>query len=452
MTQCITQLSLGFLGHRDLVIDFDAPDVSSDGGAILLRQVDDRLGVTRWFSSALCDDRDPAKVIHDRLEQCRQRVFQIALGYEDCNDSDTLRHDPLLKTVCNRLPSDEHGLSSQPTLSRFENSMDWVTIRRLIRAFEETYVASLPDGTAEVVLDIDATDDETHGAQQLAFFHGYYDHWMYHPLLLFDGDSGQLISAKLRPGNTHASSDSASMLARVIRRIKRRFPDAHILVRGDSGFCIPHVLETLEGLDEQYGDVDYLFGIAKNAVLLRKAEAAMEVAAEMHGRYRTSIKHFTDFEYAAGTWSHTRLVIAKAEHNSFGPNPRFVVTSLRGFPPELIYKAYCARGQCENLIKDLKNALAADRLSCPSFQANFLRLLLHAAAYRLMHELRLQAAEHSDELARAQFDTIRLRVLKVAALVKQSVRRIHIRLPLAFPFAKVFRAIADSLDPPPLPV
>ena len=209
------------------------------------------------------------------MEQCRQRIYQIALGYEDCNDSNTLRHDPLLKTVCDRLPSDEHGLSSQPTLSRFENSMDWVTIRRLIRAFEETYVASLPDDTTEVILDIDATDDETHGAQQLAFFHGYYDHWMYHPLLVFDGDSGQLISVKLRPGNTHASSDSASMLARVIKRIKRRFPDAHILVRGDSGFCIPHILETLERMSEQHGDVDYLFGIAKNAVLLRSAEAAM---------------------------------------------------------------------------------------------------------------------------------------------------------------------------------
>jgi hypothetical protein len=452
MTECITQLSLGFLNQRDVVIDFDAPDISSDGGAILLRQVDDRLGVTRWFSEALCDDRDPAKVVHGRLEQCRQRIYQIALGYEDCNDSNTLRHDPLLKTVCDRLPSDEHGLSSQPTLSRFENSMDWVTIRRLIRAFEETYVASLPDDTTEVILDIDATDDETHGAQQLAFFHGYYDHWMYHPLLVFDGDSGQLISVKLRPGNTHASSDSASMLARVIKRIKRRFPDAHILVRGDSGFCIPHIIETLERMSEQHGDVDYLFGIAKNAVLLRSAEAAMAVAAEMHELYRTSVKHFTDFEYAAGTWSHPRLVIAKAEHNSFGPNPRFVVTSLRGFPPELIYKAYCARGQCENLIKDFKNALAADRLSCSSFKANFLRLLLHAAAYRLMHELRLQAAEHSHELARAQFDTLRLRVLKVAAMVRQSVRRIHVRLPRAFPFARAFRAIADSLDPPPLPV
>lgn len=451
MAECITQLTLGFLGQQPLVIDFDAPDVSSDGGAILVREVDDRLGVTRWFAEALADDRVPARVLHDRWEQCRQRIYQISLGYEDCNDSNTLRHDPMLKTVCGRVPDDEHGLSSQPTLSRFENSMDWATIRRLTSCFEDSYVASLPSGTTEVILDIDATDDETHGGQQLSFFHGYYDHHMYHPLLLFDGDSGQLITVKLRPGNTHASRGAAAMLARVIKRIKKRFPDVSIVVRGDSGFCVPQVLDTLERLKAEYGDVDYLLGIAKNPVLLRLASTAMATAEEMHERYRRSIQHFTDFEYAAGSWSHPRLVIAKAEHSSLGPNPRFVITSLDGFPPELIYRAYCARGQCENLIKDLKNALDADRLSCSSFRANFFRLLLHSAAYRLMHELRRQAADHSDELARAQFDTLRLRILKVAALVKQSVRRIHVRLPKAFPFAKVFRAIAHSLDPPPLP-
>jgi hypothetical protein len=448
MTQCITQLTLGFLGQQPLVIDFDAPDVSSDGGAILLRQVDGRLGVTRWFAEALSDDRDSSRVVHDRLEQCRQRIYQIGLGYEDCNDSDRLRDDPMLKTVCGRLPKDEHGLSSQPTLSRFENAMDWATIRRLIRGFEESYVASLPADTSEVILDIDATDDETHGAQQLSFFHGYYDHHMYHPLLLFDGESGQLITVKLRPGNTHASRGAATMLARVIKRIKRRFPDVSILVRGDSGFCVPQVLETVERLSREYGDVDYLFGIAKNAVLLRLAEAAMASAEEMYETYGKDVQHFTEFDYAAGSWSHPRLVIAKAEHNSYGPNPRFVITSLRGFPPQLIYRAYCARGQCENLIKDLKNALDADRLSCSSFRANFFRLLLHSAAYRLMHELRCQAAAHSQELGRAQFDTLRLRILKVAALVKQSARRIHVRLPKAFPFARVYRAIASALDPP----
>jgi hypothetical protein len=272
---------------------------------------------------------------------------------------------------------------------------------------------------------------------------------MYHPLLVFDGENGQLITSRLRPGNTHASRQSAGLLARLVRRIKRRFPDAHILVRGDSGFCTPKILNVLETLDRDYGDVDYLLGISRNQVLERLASPAMDTAEEMYGYSRRKVRHFTEFEYSAGSWAHDRLVIVKAEHTSLGRNPRFVVTPLRGFPLELIYDAYCQRGQCENNIKDLKNALQADRLSCSSFTANFFRLLLHSGAYRLMYELRNRAGEHSQKLGRAQFDTLRLRLLKVGALVKQSARRIHVRISQAFPFAAVFRAIAAGLDPPP---
>lgn len=450
MTQCITQLSLGFFDQRPVVIDFDAPEISSDGGFVLMRQVDDALGVSGSFADAISDRRDPRRVIHDLQEQCRQRMYGIALGYEDCNDAERLRHDPLLKTTCDRLPNDVHGLSSQPTLSRFENSVDWLTLRRLMRWMEESYVESLPDDTTEVILDIDSTDDETHGAQQLSFFHGYYDHYMYHPLLVFDGESGQLITSRLRAGNVHASRQAAGVLAGLVRRIKKRFPNAHILVRGDSGFCVPKILTVLEILDRDLGNVDYLLGIARNKVLERLATPAMNTAEEMYRTSGRKARHFTQFEYAAGSWERQRLVIAKAEHTSLGRNPRFILTSLRGFPPELIYNAYCQRGQCENYIKDLKNALQADRLSCSSFTANFFRLLLHSGAYRLMHELRLRTANHSETLARAQFDTLRLRFLKVGALVKQSVRRIHIRLPNAFPFAAIFRAVAAGLDPPPL--
>ena len=450
MIQCITQLSLGFFKSKSVVIDFDAPEISSDGGFVLVRQVDDRLGVSASFAEAMADRRDPTRVIHDLQEQARQRIFGIALGYEDCNDADRLRHDPVLKMSCDRLPDDSHGLSSQPTLSRFENSVDWPTLRRLMGWFEWSYVASLPADTTEVILDIDSTADETHGGQQLSFFHGHYDHYMYHPLLVFDGETGQLITSRLRPGNTHASRQAAGMLARVIRRIKGRFPGAHILVRGDSGFCVPRVLRVLEFLDRRYGDVDYLLGIARNKVLQRLVEPAMDVAVEMYEASRRKVRHFTEFEYAAGSWDHQRLVIAKAEVTTLGRNPRFVVTSLRGFPPELIYDAYCQRGQCENNIKDLKNALQADRLSCSSYTANFFRLLLHSAAYRIMHELRTRASEQSEILGRAQFDTLRLRILKVGVLVKQSVRRIHLRLPHSFPLAHIFRAIASGLDPPPL--
>jgi hypothetical protein len=213
---------------------------------------------------------------------------------------------------------------------------------------------------------------------------------------------------------------------------------------------VPKVLRVLEVLDQRYGDVDYLLGIAKNRVLERLAEPAMDVAVEMYDTSRRKVRHFTEFTYAAGSWDHERLVIAKAEVTGLGRNPRFVVTSLKGFPPELIYDAYCQRGQCENNIKDLKNALRADRLSCSSYTANFFRLLLHSAAYRLMYELRNRACKYSEILGRSQFDTLRLRILKVGVLVKRSVRRIHLRLPRAFPLAHVFRAIAAGLDPPPL--
>jgi hypothetical protein len=418
-------------------VAFDAPESSSDGGLLLLRQADDRIGLSRWFASCLRDDRDPDRVVHERLEQVMQRVYQIACGYEDCNDADSLRHDPLLKTVCDRTPKDREGLSSQPTLSRFENSVRARDVVRLVHRFEDEWVASLPAGTDAVTLDVDATDDETHGRQQLSFFHGYYDEYMYHPLLLFDGE-GRLVSFMLRPGNTHASRRAAPLLERVIRKIKRRFPCAQVTVRADSGFCVPRVHTMLERLNEELGDVEYLLGMAKNDVLLALAKDAMSEAEELYKNGHRTVRHFTDFFYAAQTWEYELWLVAKAEHSSLGANPRFVVSSLLGFPPRMIYDAYCERGESENYIKELKNALQADRLSCESFVANAFRLCLYAAAYRLMYAVRERAAQVSPSLGHRQFDTLRLRLLKVAAIVSESMRRILVRLPRAYPLQHVF--------------
>jgi len=310
---------------------------------------------------------------------------------------------------------------------------------------------ALPAETKQIILDVDSTDDETHGAQQLSFFSGFYRHYMYHPLMVFDGESGQLISALLRPGKVHASRGAAGLLRRIIRKIKQPVPQAQIAVRGDSGFCTPHLLETLEELNTELGDVEYLFGLAKNPALLEKAAPAMSLAEELFQRRGEKSECFCCFSYAARSWSRPRFVVAKAEHSGMGANPRFVISSLQGFPADLLYRAYCERGQCENLIKDLKNALQADRLSCSSFRANFFRLLLHTAAYRLLHALRQQIAPQSAVLGRAQFDTLRLRLLKVAAWVTQSARRILIRLPKAFPWAEVFYRLATELQLPPAP-
>lgn len=449
LTEC-NQTKFTFHPDFDIDVRSDAPRMSSDGGLLLLRQADERSGTCQWFAGCLPDPRNSKRIRHDRLEQVRQRVYQIAMGYEDCNDSQELRHDPMLKTVCDRRPDEEEdALSSQPTLSRFENAVDGRTLNELRQRLEESYVAELPSDTHVVVLDIDSTDDETHGRQQLSFFHGFYDQYMYHPLLVFDGESGQLVSALLRPGNAHAARSATPLLRGIIRRIKARFPQALIVVRADAGFCVPRLLLALEALDRELGDVDYVIGIAKNPRLLALAAATMAQARRRYEDSGKHVRHFGACSYAAESWVHERHVVIKAEHSERGENPRFVVTSLGEFPPQLIYdRAYCARGNSENFIKDFKNALAADRLSCGAFKANFFRLLLHAAAYRLMYGVRVAAAKVVPELACAQFDTLRLRLLKVAAHVTQSVRRILIRLPQVFRFAAAFAAISGHLARP----
>ena len=448
MTHCVEQLGLSFHPNRRVDVSFDAPRSSSDGGVLLLRLLDDDLGLSELFAGALPDERRADRVRHGRREQVRQRLYQLALGYEDCNDADWLRHDPALLTACNRLAEDAEGLSSQPTLSRFENAVTARQLKQLLLAFERAYVNGLSRRRKLVLLDIDGTDDPTHGHQQLTFFHGYYDHYMYHPLLVFD-EEGALVTALLRPGNTHSSRGAGGVLERLIRAIRQRCRHAHIIVRADSGFAMPRLFERLERLNRELGGLDYIIGIARNRVLERTAKPWLREAKQQCKVTGRAARLYRHFYYAANTWPRRRRVIAKAEHLPKGSNPRFVVTSFRTMSAEEIYETYCARGQCENYIKDLKNALHGDRLSCCRFRANFFRLLLHAAAYRLMHALRDHLAAVGSPLARGQADTLRLRLLKVAALVSQSARRIWLRLPAVFPLAATFRAVALRLATAP---
>lgn len=452
MTKCIAPIRVCRPRQLPLLVEFEAPEISSDGGWVVLRQLDERLGVTAGFAACLRDERAPSRVQHSRAEQVRQRVLQIAAGYEDCNDADQLRQDPLLKTVCDRMPNDAEGLSSQPTLSRLENSVDGPTLRRLVRHHETRYVASLPADQDVVILDIDSTADATYGAQQLSFFNAHYDRHIYHPLLVFDGESGELITARLRPGNSGASRGAAGILRRLIRKIRRHCPQAQIVVRGDAGFCVPKLLRVLDRLNATLGGVDYLLGMGKNSRLLRQLETTQTLAREISERRAgEKVTRFTSFAYAARSWKRTRRLIGKAEHSQLGANPRFVVTSLEPFDPETLYRAYGQRGRCELYIKDFKNALQADRLSCSAFHANFFRLLLHAAAYQIMQALRREVGLVAPALARAQFDTLRLRLLKVAALVHQNTRRIRIQLPRAYPLAQGFRNLLAHLSLSPVP-
>ena len=449
MAECIAQLTLDFHPSSSITVAFDAPHISSDGGALLLRQMDDRLKLSERFAALLPDARDARKVRHDRREQLRQRLYQIALGYPDCNDADRLRHDPVLKSVCDRSPQVE-GLSSQPTLSRLENAVDRRRLRALVCEIEDQYVRSFAEAPDVIVLDIDSTDDPTHGQQQLSFFHGYYDQHMYHPLMIFDGERGQLVSVVLRPGNVHAARGAMGVLRRIIQRLKQRFPQTQIVVRGDSAFAVPRILRLVEDLNRELGGIAYVVGLAQNAVLLRSGAAALSEARRRFLATKQTVQHFDAFAYAAESWPQARHVVMKAEVSEHGTNPRFVVTSLAEFAPALLYHAYCERGQCENFIKDFKHALQADRLSCATFAANFFRLLEHAAAYVLLHALRTQVAPLAPQLGRAQFDTLQLQLLKVAALVSQSTRRLLVRLPSAFPLARLFRQLATTLAAPPL--
>lgn len=447
MTPRIAQTNLDFHCDHRIDVAFDAPEVSSDAGWLLLRQMDDRSGLTEWFAALLPDRRDPERTDHSRREQVRQRLFQLAMGYEDCNDADDLRHDKVLKTACDLNPDDEKGLSSQPTLSRFENSTDMRTVVKLIKAFEDSYVASLPGDTDAIVIDIDGTADPTHGAQQLSMFNAFYDQRMYFPLPFFDGD-GRLITVLLRPGNVHDCRGVKYVLKRIIRKLKARFPSACILVRGDSKFALPRMTLLLEKLDQELSGIDYLFGLQTNNVLKRHGLAALEAAKRDYQESGRKARRFCDFSYKARSWPYHRHVIARAEWSALGGDLRFVVTTLDQFPGWMMYEQYCQRGTAENHIKDFKNALHADRLSCSTFVANFFRLLLHSAAYRLMYALREEVAEVSPQLGRKQMDTLRLRLLKVAAIVTQSVRRILVRLPAVFPFRAIFRALLQRLDAP----
>lgn len=447
MTVCTKSLRLAKPYTRPVDVAFDAPHTSSDGGVLLLRALDERLGVSASLAAFVPDERDRGRVVHSRREQVMQRVMQIAQGYEDCNDANYLRHDPALKLACLGDAADG-ALSSQPSLSRFENAATGRTIAGCLRWFEQSWVDSLPLDTDVVILDVDSTDDPTHGHQQLAMFHGFYDQHMYHPLLVFDGLTGQLITALLRGGCAHAAKGTAGRLRRLIGMVKARLPQVRIVVRGDSAFAMPRLMDMLDELQLRYAGVDFVFGKARNPRLEAILAPEMELARSEHAADGKHVRRFSEFQYAAKSWQYERRVIGKAEYGNKGANPRFLVTSLTDESPEELYDWYCQRGQVENDIKNFKRGLKADRLSCMTYVANFFRLVLHMAAYRLMFALRTLARPHSEELGRAEFGTLRLRLLKVAALVSRSVRRVLVRLPASFGLAPVFEALLRELGPP----
>jgi Transposase DDE domain group 1 len=422
---------------RPVVASFDAGRLTSDGGLAWLREAEDDLAVCASLAAEVPEWRR-GKPRHTLRALVTQRVFQIACGYEDQNDATALRRDPLLKLVCGRLPSSDPDLASQPTLSRLENAVTARACYRLAWALGQVYLrARERDGIpTRIVLDLDGTDDPTHGHQEGSAYHGYYDQHQYLPLLIFDGDTDQLITAVLRRGDVHASHGVVAILTRVVRALRARWPEVKIALRADSGCAVPAIYAFCER-----EDLEYTIGLIPNprlmalaAPLLAEAQAQAEAASA-----GTPVRQIGEATYRAGSWPKARRVIIKAEQLSKGPNTRFVVTN-RTDAAAAVYAWYTDRGEPENWIKDLKRACFADRLSDHRFWANQFRLLMHGAAYWLLDTVRRWLTHLA--VPRMQLDTLRLRLVKIGGWVRERTHEVRLHLASSHPGQPLWHLLA----------
>ncbi len=448
-----TQLRFAAIAGFSVRADFEGGAVSSNFGALVLHGVDRQTGLIARLASAIEDRRHPSYINHSLTELLRQRIFQSACGYADGNDANSLRHDPVFKLAAGRAPLDtDNALASGPTFSRLENSLSRKDIYRLARAFVDAFIASYASAPAAIVLDMDHSEDRTHGQQELSFYNHHYGSHCYLPLFLFEGLSGKFITAVLRPGKRPTGRENAAIIARVVRRLRQAWPDTHIVLRGDGHFSNPELMALCEG-DEH---MDFIFGLPGNKVLTPKAQPLLAKAralraqqcerARLEGQAEpAATRLYDEVVYQAASWAKACRVVLKAEVMSFGDNPRFVVTSLTDPTPQALYRdLYCARGQDENFIKAVKNDLASDRTSNHAFLANHLRLFYACAAYNLIHSLREHTLCHT-ELAKAQPMSIILKLFKLAVRVVQYKDRIRLHLPSACPVKGVLHRVTELL-------
>src|SRR5262252_9563666 len=455
-----TQLCFPPVGGQTIRADFEGGALSSDFGALLLRGIDRQIGLTKRLTAAIHDKRHQSYIDHPLQVLLAQRIYQIASGYADGNDANSLRHDPAFKLGLDRRPLDPaHDLASAPTFSRLEHSVDRKDLYRLTQAFVDHFIASYPEPPAAIVLDLDHSDDPTYGQQEFAFYNHYYKNYCYLPLFIFEGTSHALVLASLRPGIRPTGTENAMILVRLLAYLRQHWPHTHILVRGDSHFATPEVLDVITS----YRWTDFVFGLAGNAVLLRQAAPVINAARRLHQQRVTlaqaygevppsSSRLYEAFPYAAQSWTQRWRVVLKAEVMSAGDNPRFVVTSMDAPTPQMLYEdLYCARGNCENDIKAVKNDLHSDRTSATSFLANAMRLLWACAAYVLHHALRMHTLQHT-ALAQAQPSTVILTLFKIATQIKQYKDRILLHLPSACPVKALLQRVTTLRSAVPVPV
>lgn len=435
MTECNAQLfDFPSFDRRKIEASFCGGAVSGDGGVMLLRQADRRLGLCLALDRVIADPRDPDLITHRQIDLLRQRIYGIALGYEDLNDHDTLRNDPAWQSAVER----GEELASSPTLCRLEGRASRSTARAISEVLLEQFIASFKSAPDELILDFDATDDRVHGMQEGRSFHGYYGDWCFLPLYVFCGE--QLLVSYLRPSNIDAARHAPAILKLLVQRLRKAWPGVKIVFRGDSGFCRWKMLRWCD-----HHGVDYIVGLAKNPRLLALAGTLMSESATQHEAGGEKQRLFGWIDYGAATWDRERRVIAKAEHSTQGGNPRFVVTSLDGDAQAIYDTIYCARGEMENRIKEQQLGLFADRTSCHSWWANQFRLLLSSAAYVLVEAIRRLGLQGTD-LARAQVTTIRLKLLKIGTVILRNTRRIRLLFSSAYPYQELFALVARRLS------
>lgn len=425
------------LSRRQIRADFDGGRLTSDAGGLLLRQVDRKLGLIDALNRCIPDPRDPEAIVHQQRTLLAQRIFGIALGYEDLNDHQSLREDPLLQIVTERGVDEDHPLASPPTLCRLENRIDRQSLVKMVAVLVDRFIASFTQAPDQVILDFDATDDPVHGRQEGRFFHGYYDHYCFLPLYVFCGD--QLLVPYLRTSNIDAAKHSWAILRLLVDRLRQAWPCVRIIIRADSGFCRWRMMRWC---DRHH--VQYILGLAKNSVLLQHAVTWSKQAQDQFQQTQVKQRVFAEISYAAATWDRPRRVIVKAEHLAEGPNTRFLVTNLQGDPQGLYEDLYCQRGDMENRIKEQQLYLFSDRTSCHAFLANQFRMILSASAYVLMETLRRVGLDGTD-LEASQVNTIRLKLFKIAARIRQSARRVVLHLCSSYPYATLFQQVAQRL-------
>ena len=438
MTQCnLEPIYFSSLKCKKILADFNGGKISSDGGALLLREVDRHICLIDAINNCLVDTRHPSFTKHEQKTMLAQRIFAIAMGYEDLNDHYSLRNDPVMQTISEQNHTQQKPLASAPTLCRMENRISREELVKMARVFVEKFIASHKQPPDQLILDFDPTDDEVHGNQEGRFFHGYYDHYCFLPLYVYCGS--QLLVAYLRPSKIDPAKHSRAILKLLVERFRQVWPDVRIIFRGDSNFCRWRLLRWCER-----HNVYYIVGLAKNPVLMSLGRYWIQQAQQNFQISREKQRIFGEFAYAAGTWDKERRVIIKAEYVIQGQNTRFIVTNLKGQPQQLYDGMYCPRGDMENRIKEQQLHLFADRTSCHYFLANQFRVLLSAAAYILVEHLRREYLADT-ELAKAEVNTIRLKLFKIGARVIWSVRRVVFHLASGYPLKELFMQIVARL-------